>query len=287
MRPRQWSKNGFLLAALIFDRKLFLAEPALRVVLGMLLFCLLASAIYIYNDLRDVEQDRQHPQKRLRPIAAGILPFRVAGAAALGFVLLIFPLAWWLSPQFFLATLVYVGLNLAYSNWLKHIPVLDILALASFYVLRVAAGAALIEVSYFSPWLYVFTTFLALFLGVGKRRAELALLAGAATQSRKVLAGYTLPLLDQWTSISATLTILTYSLYTFFAPGLPQNHAMMLTIPFLIYGMFRYMYLMQAEQSGGSPEEVLLSDRPLQATIVLWGGLILTFFYLWGVTGSA
>jgi hypothetical protein len=156
--------------------------------------------------------------------------------------------------------------------------------LASFYVLRVAAGVTLIEVNRFSPWLYVFTTFLALFLGIGKRRAELSLLADGANSHRKALEGYTLPLLDQFILIVCSGTIITYSLYTFSAPNLPENHSMMLTIPFVIYGIFRYLYLLQVKQSGGEPEEVLFKDRPLQATILLFGLAVLVIFYLFPVT---
>ena len=138
----------------------------------------------------------------------------------------------------------------------------------------------LIEVSRFSPWLYVFTTFLALYLGIGKRRAELVLLAEGANSHRKVLEGYTLPLLDQMIIIVSSSAIITYSLYTFSAPNLPENHTMMLTIPFVIYGIFRYLYLLQVKNVGGAPEEVLFTDRPLQATIVLYGITILIIFYL-------
>jgi 4-hydroxybenzoate polyprenyltransferase len=171
-------------------------------------------------------------------------------------------------------------LNLAYSVYLKHIPILDVFALASFYVLRVAAGVVLIQVARFSPWLYVFTTFLSLFLGVGKRRAEMTLLAGGANTHRKALEGYSLPLLDQMIMIVVTVTIVTYSLYTFSAPNLPANHAMMLTIPFVIYGVFRYLYLIQIEKSGGAPEDVLFTDRPLQVDILLWGVAVLIVLYL-------
>lgn len=275
----QWSKNGFLMAALIFDRQLF-AWPALgRVLAAVLLFSLLSSAIYIYNDIRDVETDRNHPRKRLRPIAAGTLPVPVAYAAIVVLLLAVFPLTYWLSPYFFLTALIYMTLNLTYSLWLKHIPIVDILVLTSFYIIRVGAGLAVIVVDIISPWLFVFTTFLALFLGTGKRRAELSLLEGQANSHRKVLEGYTLPLLDQWITISSTLTIMTYSLYTFFAPGMTQNHWLMMTIPFVIYGVFRYMYLVQVKQRGGSPEAVLFSDRPLQAALVLWGISILIVYY--------
>src|SRR4030065_1181468 len=152
--------------------------------------------------------------------------------------------------------------------------------LASFYVLRVGAGVSLIVVNRFSPWLYVFTTFLALYLGIGKRRAELHLLAEEANSHRNAREGYTLPLLDQLILIVSSSTIITTRLYTFSAPHLPENHSMMLTIPFVIYGIFRYLYLVQVEHCGGEPEEVLLTDRPLQATIILWGLAILVIFYL-------
>jgi 4-hydroxybenzoate polyprenyltransferase len=280
MRPLQWSKNGFLLAALIFDRQLFDWPAVGRVLAAVLLFSLLSSAIYIYNDIRDIETDRNHPKKRLRPIAAGTLPLPTAYAAVGILLAVVFPLAYWLSPYFFLCALVYMTVNLAYSVWLKHVPIIDILVLTSFYILRVGAGLAVIHVALISPWLFVFTTFLALFLGTGKRRAELALLAGQANSHRKVLEGYTLPLLDQWITISSTLTIMTYSLYTFFAPGMAQNHWLMVTILFVIYGVFRYMYLVQVEQRGGSPEEVLFSDRPLQAALALWGAAILLVYYV-------
>jgi 4-hydroxybenzoate polyprenyltransferase len=160
------------------------------------------------------------------------------------------PASYLLSPTFAVFAAAYFLLNLAYSFWLKHIPILDIMILASFYVLRVGAGVVLIKVTTFSPWLYVFTTFRALFLGIGKRRAELALLAEGANSHRKVLEGYTLPLLDQFIIIVSASTILTYSLYTFSAQNLPPNHTMMLTIPFVIYGIFRYLYLVQVEHSG-------------------------------------
>lgn len=280
MRPLQWSKNGFLLAALIFDRQLF-AWPAVgRAVAAVLLFSLLSSAIYIYNDIRDIETDRNHPRKRLRPVAAGTLPVKTAYAAMVILLVVVFPLAYWLSPYFFLSALIYMTMNLAYSVWLKHLPIIDILVLTSFYIIRVGAGLAVIEVDLISPWLFVFTTFLALFLGAGKRRAELALLTDQANSHRKVLEGYTLPLLDQWITISSTLTIMTYSLYTFFAPGMAQNHWLMMTILFVIYGVFRYMYLVQVEKRGGSPEEVLFSDRPLQAALMLWGIAILLVYYV-------
>ncbi|MCU0484994.1 MAG: decaprenyl-phosphate phosphoribosyltransferase [Anaerolineales bacterium] len=280
MRPRQWLKNGFLFAAPFFDRQLLDPVVLGRTLAGFVLFSLLSSVVYLINDLSDLEADRQHPVKCRRPLAAGELPVRTAQAAVVGLLMVILPLSVWLSPVFAGVGAGYFLLNLLYSRWLKHIVLLDVLVLAAFYLIRVGAGVALIHVSAFSPWLYVFTTFLALFVGVGKRRAELNLLAEGANAHRKVLAGYTLPLLDQLIIIVSTLTIATYSLYTFSASNLPANHGMMLTIPFVLYGIFRYLYLVQVEHSGGAPEEVLLTDRPMQLTLVLWGLAVLLIFYL-------
>jgi 4-hydroxybenzoate polyprenyltransferase len=279
MRLKQWPKNGFLFAALIFDRQLFELQPFLHTLAGFVLFCLLSSVVYIINDISDIEADRQHPKKRNRPLASGRLPVKTARTTAVILILVIFPLAFLLSPLFALFALVYLLVNLAYSLHLKHVPILDVLVLASLYVIRVGAGVALIVVTLFSPWLYVFTTFLALFLGVGKRRAELNSLAEGANSHRRVLEGYSLPLLDQLITVVTSMTIITYSLYTFAAENLPDNHTMMLTIPFVIYGIFRYLYLLQVEQSGGAPEDVLFSDHPLQITLFLWGLTILIVFY--------
>jgi hypothetical protein len=164
--------------------------------------------------------------------------------------------------------------------WLKHFAILDVLVIAAGFVLRVHAGVTLITVERFSPWLYVLTTLFALYIGFGKRRSELALLSHGAGAHRKVLDGYTLPLLDQYITIVSGTTIVVYALYTFFAPNVPANHTMMLTIPFVIYGIFRYLYLIQVSHAAGAPEEVLLSDRPLQITALLWGLAVMAVFYL-------
>jgi 4-hydroxybenzoate polyprenyltransferase len=280
MRPQQWAKNVLLFAALVFDRKLDNIPALLHTVAGFVLFCLTASVVYIINDLADLEADRMHPDKRKRPLASGKLSPGVAQGAAAVILVITFPLAYLLSPSFALILLAYLALNLAYSKWLKHIVLLDVFVLASFYVIRVVAGVTLIEVERFSPWLYVVTTLLALYIGFGKRRAELALLAHEANNHRRVLDGYTIPMLDQFITIVSGTTIVAYSLYTFSAPNLPGNHAMMLTIPFALYGIFRYLYLVQLEHSGGAPEEVLFSDRPLQVTIALWGLAVVAVFYL-------
>ncbi len=280
MRPRQWLKNGLLIIPLIFDKQLTNWPALARILFGFALFCLLSSIIYIINDLVDLEADRKHPLKSKRPLPSGTLKVSTARTAGIILTLVVFIPAALLSFKFALIGLAYLVLNLVYSAWLKHTPILDEMILASFYVLRVGAGVSLILVTRFSPWLYVFTTFLALYLGIGKRRAELNLLADDANAHRKSLSGYTLPLLDQLILIVSSSAIITYSLYTFSAPNLPANHTMMLTIPFVIYGIFRYLYLVQVKHSGGEPEEVLITDRPLQLTIILWIIAILAIFYL-------
>ncbi len=280
MRPKQWAKNGVLFAALVFDRQLTNLLSLERTIAGFIIFCLLSSAVYIINDILDIESDRAHPQKKNRPIPSGALPVGIAIGFAILLLLIAFPAAYLLSPGFALTCALYFLMNLAYSKWLKHVPLLDVLIIAAGFVLRVAGGVMLIQVQRFSPWLYVVMTLGALYIGFGKRRAELSLLAGDASNHRRVLDGYTIPLLDQLITIVSSTTIVSYSLYTFSAPNLPDNHSMMLTIPFVIYGIFRYLYLIQVKDSGGAPEEMLFSDRPLQITIALWGAAVLFIFYL-------
>lgn len=279
MRPRQWSKNVFVLAAVVFDKKLLNPEAVGKSLAGMILFCLLSSSVYLINDILDAEADRNHPQKKNRPIASGKLPVSVAAIAALIIIIITIPLSFLLSNLFGWIALIYFLVNLAYSTRLKHIPLIDVLIIAAGFVLRVAAGVSLIEVERFSPWLYVVTTLLALYIGFGKRRAELTLLQNDANNHRRVLDGYNLTLLDQLITIVSGTTIVAYSLYTFSAPNLPDNHSMMLTIPFVIYGIFRYLYLIQVEQAGGAPEDIVLTDRPLQITVLLWGLSVLFVFY--------
>jgi 4-hydroxybenzoate polyprenyltransferase len=281
MRLRQWSKNGFIFFGLIFDKQLFIPESFLRTVAGFFLFCLISSAVYLFNDVADVEADRNHPEKKFRPIASGQLPVNVALTAAVLLTILALPLAYALAPLFALVLVVYLATNVLYSRWLKHIAILDVLILSSGFVLRVAAGIILISpVERFSPWLYMITILFSLYIVLGKRRAELNLLAQGASAHRKVFDGYTLPLLDQYITIVSGMTIVAYSLYTFSAPNLPENHTMMLTIPFVVYGIFRYLQLIQIGHAAGSPDEVALKDRPLQITVLLWGLAVIAIFYL-------
>lgn len=281
MRPRQWPKNGFIFFALIFDKQLFVVESFWRTVAGFFLFCLISSAVYLFNDIADVEADRNHPEKKFRPIASGKLPVNVALSTALVLTAISIPLGYWLAPAFALILTVYLANNFLYSRWLKHIPILDVLIVSSGFVLRVAAGVILIyPVERFSPWLYMLTILFSLYIGLGKRRAEMDLLADGATAHRKVFDGYTIPLLDQYITIVSGMTIVAYSLYTFSAPNLPENHVMMLTIPFVVYGIFRYLQLIQVGHAAGAPDEVALKDRPLQITVLLWGLAVIAIFYL-------
>jgi 4-hydroxybenzoate polyprenyltransferase len=281
MRPRQWPKNGFIFFALIFDKQLFIPESFWRTVAGFFLFCLISSAVYLFNDIADVEADRNHPEKKFRPIASGKLPINVALTAALLLTVVAIPIGYRLAPAFALILTVYLANNILYSRWLKHVPILDVLIVSVGFVLRVAAGVILIyPVERFSPWLYMLTILFSLYIGLGKRRAEMDLLADSATAHRKVFDGYTLPLLDQYITIVSGMTIVAYSLYTFSAPNLPENHTMMLTIPFVVYGIFRYLQLIQIGHAAGSPDEVALKDRPLQITVLLWGLAVIAIFYL-------
>jgi 4-hydroxybenzoate polyprenyltransferase len=280
MRPRQWTKNVFIFAALVFDKQLFVVDSFLRTAAGFALFCLISSSVYIFNDLADIEADRMHPEKKKRPIPSGQLSVGAAWAAGILLVAIALGLGYLLAPAFAGVVGLYFLINMAYSKWLKHIPIVDVLIIAAGFVLRVGAGVTLIDVERFSPWLYVVMTLLSLFLGFGKRRAELALLTHGAGSHRKVLDGYTIPLLDQYIMIVSSTTIVAYSLYTFSAPNVPANHTMMLTIPFVVYTIFRYLYLIHVDDEGGSPEEILLTDRPFQIAMVLWAITVFIVFYL-------
>ena len=280
MRPRQWPKNGFIFAALIFDRQLVRPGPLLATVAGFFLLCVASGAVYLINDLADLESDRKHPTKRNRPIASGALSPGSAKAAAVVLVLASLAGGLALNLGFALVVFGYLALNLLYSSWLKHIPIIDVFSIAGGFVLRVAAGVTLITVERFSPWLYVCMTLLALFIGFGKRRAELSLLQAEANSHRRVLDGYTIGYLDQLIMIVSSTTIIAYSLYTFSAVNLPENHLMMLTIPFVLYAIFHYLHLIHVDNEGGAPEDLLLRDRPLMVTILLWGLSSVVILYL-------
>jgi len=280
MRPRQWLKNLFVLAGLIFDGQLTNFPSLWVTLMAFVLFCLASSLVYIINDLTDIESDRLHPFKRNRPLASGQLSQRTAIIATIVLFVFTFPIAFYLNVNFGLIITGYFLLMLAYSLWLKHIPIVDVMIIAAGFVLRVAAGVIVIVTTEFSPWLFVATTFLALFIALGKRRAEIDLLEGAAESHRQVLKGYSLELLDQLLTIVLASTLMTYCLYTFSSPITPGNHVMMLTIPFVIYGLFRYLYLIRMEHIGGAPEEIVLTDLPMQIAVGLWGLTVVIIIYI-------
>jgi len=280
LRPKQWTKNAFIFAALLFDGKLFQTEPLLRTIAGFILFCLLSSTIYIVNDLVDIEKDRQHPVKKTRPLASGRLSPRVAVVAAIVIGAVCLPLSFWLEPYFGVIALSYVLMMIAYSFVLKNIVLIDVMTIATGFVLRVLAGVVLVHVERFSPWLYVCTTVLALFIAVGKRRHELSLLKDNANAHRAILNEYSMDFIDEMITILSAATLIAYSLYTFSAENLPANHSMMLTIPFVLYGLFRYLYLIHVKDEGGAPEEIVIGDKPLIATVGLWGLAVVLVLYI-------
>lgn len=280
MRPKQWTKNGFIFAALLFDIKLLDVTLGGRTTLAFILFCILSGSVYLINDLTDIDRDRQHPVKRNRPLASGGLSKSWAVSAAIVLPIIALSLSFLLHPLFGLIALVYFVIQLFYSFGLKDVVILDVLIIAAGFVLRVAAGSAVAEAERFSPWLYVCITLLALFLALGKRRNELLLLEASALGHRKVLQEYSPQLLDQMIALVTSSTVIAYSLYTFSAENLPPNKSMMLTIPFFLYSIFRYLYLIYQKNLGGSPEEILLRDVPFVISNLCWGVTVVLILYV-------
>lgn len=291
VRPRQClTKNLLVFGALIFARRpqpgyapvsIFEPEPILKACLAFLIFCLASGAVYILNDIMDVEQDRLHPRKRNRPIAAGELPIPVAWLVFGLLIIIMVVSATLLRPLLAAIAALYVILQVSYSFGLKQQVILDVFIIAAGFVMRAVAGAVAIAVA-ISPWLYVLIGLGALFLGFAKRRAEIMLLNETAGQHRRVLEEYSATLLEELIAIVTSATVMAYALYTFSAENLPKNHAMMLTIPFVLYGLFRYLYLVYRKNEGGSPEQLLMTDIPLLACIVLWGlSCVVVLYYPW------
>lgn len=284
LRPRQWVKNFFVFAGLIFSQSLFtpLVWPALA---AFAIFCALSGAIYLFNDLADVEKDRLHPTKRRRPIASGALS--VPAAVALGVLTLVGSLvaAYALSARFGVVATVYAALLTAYSVWLKHVVILDVLTVAIGFVLRAVAGAAAIGVE-ISGWLVICTILVALFLALGKRRHEYLTLHGDAAAHRPILAEYSESFLDQMVAVVTASTVTAYALYTMSPDTVAKFHTrwLPLTLPFVLYGVFRYLYLLYRRDLGGNPSDLLLSDRALLINTVLWMVALLLVIYgpVWG-----
>lgn len=279
MRPRQWAKNLLVFAGLLFT----LDQPHqsadyLRVGLAFLLFCLLSGSVYLINDVADAAADRNHPRKRFRPVASGRLPVPVALSVALLCIPAALGLAYAvLGTEFTLTAVAYFALTLAYTFRLKHLVIVDVMTVAAGFILRAVAGTVVIHVPS-TQWLLVCTGLLALFVALGKRRGEFVSVATAQQQavgveipaSRRILAQYSLPLLDQMTTIVATACLIAYLLYTFSSETGQKHPYLMATAPFVLYGLFRYLYLSQQEGKGEAPEEVLLRDGPMLVNILLW-----------------
>src|SRR3954470_15622881 len=280
LRPAQWTKNLLVFSALIFAVKLFNPAAVARSIEAFAIFCVLSGVVYLINDVADRENDRRHPIKSRRPIAAGDLPVSVA--IAVGAVLAAGALATSLSIgwRFGAVSTGYLVLQLLYSGLLKHIVIMDVLALAIGFVLRAVAGAVAIDVS-ISHWLFVCTILLALFIGLAKRRHELVLLADGATSHRPILGEYSAYLLDQMIAVVTASTLIAYIFYTI-SPETEQKFGtswLGLTIPFPLYGIFRYLYLVHRREGGGSPSDMLLNDRPLLACVTLWVVAVVLIVY--------
>jgi 4-hydroxybenzoate polyprenyltransferase len=271
LRPTQWFKNLFIFAALVFSRNLNDLSKGLSVLWAFVLFCLLSSGTYLINDLFDLQNDRKHPFKSRRPLASGQLKTSTAAGLAALMVLVSLGLSFLLHPHFGLVALAYLVINLAYSAHLKQVVILDVMLVAFGFVLRAVAGALVIEVE-ISSWLLICTILIALFLALGKRRHEVMLLAEGSSEHRRVLGDYSPYFLDQMMAVVTASTLMSYTLYTL-SPEVTRkfgDNDLIFTVPFVLYGIFRYLYVVHRQSKGGSPTHVLLTDRPLLLDILLW-----------------
>lgn len=280
MRPEQWIKNAFVFLALIFSRNLFHPELLLNVSVGFILFCLASSSVYIFNDIRDRDYDRAHPEKSKRPIAAGLL--RVEGIGIIAFLLASVSLAaaYLINSLFFFVLATYLIINLFYTVGLKNVVILDVMCIASGFVLRVFAGTVLAGVAA-TDWLYICTITISLLLGFSKRRQELAVLGDNAGNRRKVLSEYSLPFLDQMIGVATACTVMSYALYTISPETVARfgTRNLISTIPFVLYGIFRYLYLLHKKNLGGNPASTILKDNPLVLNSLLWLAAVVFIIY--------
>jgi 4-hydroxybenzoate polyprenyltransferase len=280
LRPKQWIKNGALFAPLLFSQNLFNKSLFFKALESFVLFCLLTGSVYIINDLKDLNEDRLHPVKRKRPLASGILNPTLAGAVALAFLVASLLGGWVISLPFFKVLGAYLLLQIVYTFFLKHQVILDIFSIAAGFVLRVVAGGLAIGVQ-LSPWLFICTTLLSLFLAMAKRRHELVILKEGAIEHRQILKEYSPYLLDQMMGVVTATTVMSYALYTISEETIAkfQTTNLIFTLPFVLYGIFRYLYLVHQKVEGGRPEETLLTDRPLLLTVVGWTITVLIILY--------
>jgi 4-hydroxybenzoate polyprenyltransferase len=280
LRPAQWTKNLFVFAGLLFGLKLFDPNAIVDAIGAFVVFCVLSGVVYLVNDITDRESDRQHPIKASRPIASGALPVPIARAAAVALGICGLSGAAALGRPFFVVAAAYIALQLAYSFSLKHIVIMDVLTIAVGFVLRAVGGAEAVSVE-ISNWLLVCTILLALFIALAKRRHEVVLLAGNATSHRPILGEYSAYLLDQMIGVVTASTLIAYVFYTIS----PETQAKFgtqwlgLTIPFPLYGIFRYLYLVHQREGGGSPADMLLTDRPLLVCVALWALAVALIIY--------
>lgn len=276
MRPKQWTKNLLVFAALLFTiQEPHDSDAVLRAFVAFVLFCMASGAVYVFNDVADAKRDRHHPAKRRRPIASGVVPVPVAMVFGSVLVAASAWLGFRLDYYFGFALAAYMLLTTLYSVQLKHVVIVDLLVIAAGFVIRAVSGALVIDVE-ISPWLLLCTTLLALFLGLAKRRHELVSLENGAANHRKILDEYSTELLDQMINITAAAVLMAYSFYTFsgFSKTATEHPYMMATIPFVIYGLFRYLYLVHMRKAGGQPEQVLMDDKPILINIGLWAATV-------------
>ena len=274
VRPKQWTKNGFVLAGVIFSGEALQASSVVAALLAFVAFCALSGAVYATNDILDIEEDRKHPTKRFRPVAGEEVSVRAAALCAVLLVVGGLALAFFEGLGVGLAGLAYLALQAVYTPVLKHVAILDVMSISAGFLIRAFAGVVAVG-AFISPWLIVCTGLLTLFLGFSKRRHELAVLGDGAVAHRRNLRDYSVEMLDQMMNIMVSATIIAYTMYTFLA----YNHSYMTaSIPFVIYGVFRYLLLVH-RNGGGNPDMLLLQDRPLQITLVLWITVVTTVIY--------
>lgn len=274
MRPAQWYKNLVLFIGIIFSSNLLNLNLLAESIFAFVIFCIFSGCIYLLNDILDVEKDLNHPIKKNRPIPSGELKVKHAIIFLVGFLTLSLAGAYLLNPLFFAISLIFLILMSFYSFWLKNVIIVDILVISSGFVIRAIAGALAIEVSV-SPWLVICAFLLALFLALGKRRHEILLLGDRAADHRSILNDYSISMLEQMITITTSTLVMSYSLYTFFVGQL----AMMLTIPFAFYGLFRYLYLVHSRNLGGEPE-MLFKDKGMLISMILWLMTVFVVVYL-------
>ncbi len=281
IRPKQWIKNLIVFAALVFSQHLFEPYSIITSLFAFLLFCLFTGSVYLINDVMDVEEDRQHPYKKERPIASGKLKIQTAVIIAITMAMVSLGMSFYLNPMFGVITLVYFVSNIAYSTYLKHIVIIDVMIIALGFVLRAVGGAVVIDVE-ISPWLIICTTLLALFLGFGKRRHELVLMKESAKEHRSILDEYSSYFLDQIIAVLTASIVVTYALYTMSEKVQLKLHTtyLNLTIPFVLYGIFRYLYLVHQKNRGGDPTSLFFTDKPLLINIGLWLVTVCIILYI-------